>query len=652
MLKKILWSVVILSILASFPLIIDRYHNETSTKQVEVVVDYDRLERLSARSVENMSVEEMLDFLKQIGVTSVAIHEQSVREFVDKGMVQLYTTNHLNLFEDGEALPENHSLILFSTHLTDDQVARYQEMIIRSMPDHATAITWRENQGILVQKTMSAIQNHIVGFDFESAELIKAHGLQIVARVYTARPWQEEWLDEQFARLNELGVRTIVYNGREVLGFEEREHLEQTAEWFKQYGMNMGMIEFHEQIGDKRMSSLIDDQVIRLLSISEATINSDPLYSIVDTLSLAVLERNVRLAYLNLPFPSASQPNMEAEDVLKKANTIVHELYQNIRSKGYDYGVASPFISFDLKERGWHNIVLIIGSLALISLLAAQYHRFLIYLPIPLGLLGYLAARMLDMVQLVHQAFSLATAIAAPTLATILIYQWAMKHRESFKKGWLWSLLFFALSSIISLYGAVVTVGLLNGLEFVKYLEQFRGVQVLYFMPSVLFVIYLFMNHSVKLLWERILKVYHTHVQVKHIIWVGLLIAAVGYYLSRSGNEGVTLPYELEFRQLLNDIFGVRPRTKEVLLGHPLFILATYLVIRYKKGAVLLAGGIIGQMSIVSTFTHLHTPLLISLERTIVGLLLGAVIGLVLILLWHVFERIWRKRERQQTHAN
>ena len=51
----------------------------------------------------------------------------------------------------------------------------------------------------------------------------------------------------------------------------------------------------------------------------------------------------------------------------------------------------------------------------------------------------------------------------------------------------------------------------------------------------------------------------------------------------------------------------------------------------------------IGQVSLVNTFAHIHTPLFISLLRTVNGLWIGLIIGLLLIAGWTVVLKIWQK---------
>src|SRR5690606_17664864 len=104
--------------------------------------------------------------------------------------------------------------------------------------------------------------------------------------------------------------------------------------------------------------------------------------------------------------------------------------------------------------------------------------------------------------------------------------------------------------------------------------------------------------------------------------------------LLRRGNDPVigVSQVELGLRQLLGEYFA-RPRFKE-LVGHPLAVLG--LGMRTWPGwlrAVLLTGGVVAQASILNSFSHYHTPLAVSLERTLAALVIGVAIGLVLLII-------------------
>jgi hypothetical protein len=66
---------------------------------------------------------------------------------------------------------------------------------------------------------------------------------------------------------------------------------------------------------------------------------------------------------------------------------------------------------------------------------------------------------------------------------------------------------------------------------------------------------------------------------------------------------------------------------------------------------VLLIAGTIAQLSMVDTFAHIHTPLLLSIIRIFLGLGIGVLIGLVIIVAWQIAEKIWTKWFRSSGQA-
>lgn len=136
------------------------------------------------------------------------------------------------------------------------------------------------------------------------------------------------------------------------------------------------------------------------------------------------------------------------------------------------------------------------------------------------------------------------------------------------------------------------------------------------------------------LMAQKAKRVFSSYVSVIGVVTAVIVLAVGYYYLSRTGNEGQVAPLEMSSRSFLENILGVRPRTKEFLIGNPLFILGTYLCIRHRLSALnLFIIGVITQADMVGSFTHLHTPIRISLVRTCYGMFFGAIIGLLLILI-------------------
>ena len=86
-----------------------------------------------------------------------------------------------------------------------------------------------------------------------------------------------------------------------------------------------------------------------------------------------------------------------------------------------------------------------------------------------------------------------------------------------------------------------------------------------------------------------------------------------------------------------------RPRSKEFLIGHPAFLLAAMAIYQqWPRLAqfLLIVAATLAQGSLVETFAHLRTPVLMSTIRGLDGLLLGAVIGAAAVVGVYVIQLI------------
>ncbi len=99
---------------------------------------------------------------------------------------------------------------------------------------------------------------------------------------------------------------------------------------------------------------------------------------------------------------------------------------------------------------------------------------------------------------------------------------------------------------------------------------------------------------------------------------------------------------EIKIRAMLEQIFYARPRSKEIFIGHPAFILAIGAFLKkFPKMIcfILILAATIGQSSMVETFAHMRTPIFMSFMRGVDGVIPGAMIGAILILILGFFAR-------------
>jgi len=99
----------------------------------------------------------------------------------------------------------------------------------------------------------------------------------------------------------------------------------------------------------------------------------------------------------------------------------------------------------------------------------------------------------------------------------------------------------------------------------------------------------------------------------------------------------------MHFRNALESLLGVRPRNKEFLMAHPLFIVGVFIAAKYRHAIYIMIIACIGQLSMVDTFAHIHSPVHISLIRGLLGMGLGLILGLVAVIVWQILERCWKK---------
>jgi ABC-type nitrate/sulfonate/bicarbonate transport system permease component len=66
-----------------------------------------------------------------------------------------------------------------------------------------------------------------------------------------------------------------------------------------------------------------------------------------------------------------------------------------------------------------------------------------------------------------------------------------------------------------------------------------------------------------------------------------------------------------------------------------------------RKNWILTIPAIIGQVSLVNTYAHIHTALIMSMQRSFNGLVLGIAVGLLLIIGVRMLFAIYRRLEQR-----
>ena len=188
----------------------------------------------------------------------------------------------------------------------------------------------------------------------------------------------------------------------------------------------------------------------------------------------------------------------------------------------------------------------------------------------------------------------------------------------------------YAVTNAITLSGALLMAALFYDTLFMQKLVNIPYVRLIFFLPILLSVFIIYPPEALQRFWS-------SKVSVKYLA-AGIFAALVTAILvARSGNNAADwLRPETGLRQFMEDVFSVRPRTKEFLFGQPLLLAGFAL-----KNPVLIILGMIGQVSIINTFLHAHAPVAISLVRSLHGIWLGALAGYVIVIVYRRIKRNW-----------
>ncbi|MFW5436625.1 DUF5693 family protein [Paenibacillus apiarius] len=647
--KKWLWLLVIVGLVAATPVVVQRVQTEHTANQVEMVFNYRDLVDISGYMPNPAAfIDEQLERLKEAGVQSMAMFESTLADLKSSRRLMLYNSQEAAMLQ-GKVLTgdENYTYLLFTSSSNEERLSPMIEKAFMNAGIQVRLWQFDGKNGLILESPLENAVLKTMTQDPVAVEQLVAKGFHIVPRLSDTKEYNQTEMDELLRGYAEIGVKRIVFDGESVKGFNDdadKKSLTAFAELLNKYDIGFAAIEGLKapQKGMNKLAYLTKYNVARLHSINgQESFNEPEVLS--DRFTLATKDRNIRMIYLNAAVKKATTK----AEIVHSIDNILHTLKEpgkaiaSIEANGFTLGQAEPFDIVDSSWQRYAKMVVVVGGVALIALMVSF---FVPYIMLPIFLVGLVGSAGLFVLKptFFEQALALGVSISGPTIAMILAVRRVELNPpitafgDRFKK----TVALFVRTSILSLISVPLVIALLNNITYSLVLNQFRGVSLLHFVPIGLTALYIFLYRGESVLKEagRWLKMPIT------VLWVVALgiVGVIGmYYLSRTGNAGDPLPGEAAFRSLLENTFGVRPRNKEFLMAHPLFIVAAYIAFRYRFAVFAFIVAVMGQLSMVDTFAHIHTPVVISALRTLLGLGLGLVIGIIGIFVWTIIERCW-----------
>ncbi len=452
----------------------------------------------------------------------------------------------------------------------------------------------------------------------------------------------------------------ILFQGNTVLGYPGR--LDDTIKMLRSQKQVYGWVEFDEQDGGEVLASKLAPWIIRVHSITAEEMEKYSVADAVQRFYRALSERNIRCIYLR---PYVSGPLLNAADETGSSSstagyrTRLFELNSRYFSSVQDMLVGAGYRITD-KVRPPHDAPRWLKSIRPLPFALAKGGVFVLLLALLfpllrrwvfsalLGLVALKAVAALFVPQLLT-IFLLETAVIFPLWAffgSLKLYQSLVRERPAWcPRRWLTAMGCLILASLISASGGLLIHSVLWDERMMLHVGQFRGVTIGLALPMLVLAAYAWQAESLQDAWDsarrgltdywlRFSQLWQAPIRYGDVAFILIALGVLGIVLLRSGNEGglPVLDFETMLRGSLEQALTVRPRTKE-LLGHPAFVLFL-LSLPWRNRLSLLLGlaGMLGQVSILNTFCHIHTPLLVTLQRVGLGLL----IGLISAALWGV----------------
>lgn len=627
--RTLLLAVALISLAAALPALHRRHTVETANNLVSIAVDWDEV-RMLAAALPGQDTDSVLRSLKQAGVTAVAVTEPVLEDFLRTGRASArrMAAGGQQGYELSSPEPDVERAIaraLRTNGLTDPSIP------IESKPRLPT-----RTDPILLARLPLGFE--ILRGDIQ--RLQSRHGLEVIARAYNFPSYTREGMEAVAAEARELGMKTVIFAADEVLGW--RGAVEECAETLQKAGLTFGSIEFGKQKGSERLETALDGKFLRVHSISATEMAQYQPAAAVERFVRAARERGIRLLYVRLP-------ELNGPEAVEANADYISAIAAGLKRSGLATGSPHPLP--DVGPAAWERALIAMGVAAAGALAFTELIRFT-----PSAVWGWFLAMLIVLVpasfagDLGRKVVALAAALAFPVWAAARAARLASAPAPAKTPDALRVPAHYLNAITVAVMGGLLIAALLTGRLFMVHTEGFAGVKVAHLLPVLAVALWaaagllgaaLTWRDSLQTAREAFRRLWVSPVLFSTAI-VGLIgLVALLVVVVRSGNEaavGVS-SLELRFRALLDQILYVRPRTKEILLGYPALWAGLWLFRKGETGWARLftTAGVIGLVSAVNTFCHIHTPLAVSLVRTVNGVWVGALGGMILVAVLRAF---------------
>lgn len=674
----VLIAVIAIGLVAALFISVGRHEVELGSRSIDLAIDYEGLIELAER--EGEPVEDVLAQAKDAGISSLAVYETTFKKLNVNGKAtalsgaEILTAYHSGTLTDPtwRALVDAGKIVGGQVYIVGHDKRTWQELkedIPRRLgADRVELLQVGSEEVMAVKAHYESFMKMNIGMPTDEMEAVNAAGFKVLARPSNYNGCTEEDVKAVFARLAPYEISEIVYSGSQVLGAPQA--LQTTIDEMQEHGYNLGLIEattqlqFYKQDGMTEIAQGLGyDHVARLYAIPKDEQPKLKIDSAVERWSNTDEERNIRIDLLRIYDKPA--PNMTLLETNMKYFRDVHD---KLTAQGYSIGQAGTFDAYypaktlrALVMAGVAAAAVLYLSLVIPALNSRPKYQYILFV---IFALAAAVPVLMGSGNKIRVLAALASANLFPAIAVI----WQLDRVRALRdiKIALPRLIVTAaialfVTGALSYVGAAYLSGSLADTEYFLEFNIFRGIKLTFVLPLVLVAIAFLQRFDVfdgrmddtDGVVAQLKKILDMPVKVKSLIVMFVILLAGVVFVARSGHtSGMPVSStELQFRAFLEQALYARPRTKELMIGHPAFMLAALALVRKWPTMVLFAlvlVATIGQGSMVETFAHMRTPVYMSFMRGIGGIVLGAGVGAIFMVLVEIWQCILRKAKESK----
>ena len=676
--NPVLIAVIVVGLISALWLNWQRHKVEQANNTVELAMEYESLRKLAI--LQGLPEDQVLRDFQRAGINSLMLFDTTLERLTKKGEIYSTTTEELRkatslgadkgVFASVPAakLTRNAAFVAAGSNpavLTDvleDLVLRYGQDRVELVSSEPQIIRVVGSTELLPEGKFDEPHGLLqapLGLPIRDMQKLADMGFELIVRPQNYINVREEQIDSIFKRIDKAGVKVhaLMPCGKETVGYPDK--VEYLGKKLREHNMTLVMLEHYTQLRFAQIDCLIplaefnNYEAARSYVIDGVEQKKISVATALHRWALTDEERNIRVNYIR-PFLLP----VEGKDIMQINLQYVRDIKANVEARGYtigqagvfhDLGSDAAFAPYFPAKTMWLPLVLAIvagvvlyGSLLFNWSSKTELALWAVLAAVGCGLL------MLGRGLLTRQLLALAAASVFPVLSMSFMMKLWDKNTTSnnglLKIIWqaMWQL---ALAITLSLVGAAFLSAILTDSRFLLEIDIYRGVKLTFILPVVLTaVLYLkrydmlqVVGKGAKSLLQKLNSLLDTGLTFKHVAVLFVFLFIAFYFVGRSGHTGgVPVPaIELKMRAFLEQVMYARPREKEFMIGHPAFFLTVLAV--YKCAPrwwqfVLVCGAVIGQGSLVQTFCHMRTPVVMSFVRALDGYAVGIIFGIVSIL--------------------